>query len=110
MQQIVDELAATGCTVTTREHVSFILAGLGSEYNVLVAALGVATTPISLSHMYATLQAYDQHQEMLNGSLNPEFESSANIASHQRRGRSNNNRYRGDRSDSHDDRHDVCFL
>jgi hypothetical protein len=60
MQQIVDELAAAGCPVTTREHVSFILAGLGSEYNAIVAALGLATTPISLSTLYAQLQAYDQ--------------------------------------------------
>jgi hypothetical protein len=110
MQQIVDELGATGCSVTTREHVSFILAGLGFEYNALVAAPWVATTPISLSHLYATLQAYDQRQEVLNGSLDPKFVSSANIASRQRRGRSNNNRYCGDRSDSHDDRHDDCFL
>jgi hypothetical protein len=53
MQGIVDELAAAGCMVSTREHVSFILAGLGAPYNALVAALGVVPTPITLSHLYA---------------------------------------------------------
>jgi hypothetical protein len=60
MQGIVDELAAAGCTITTREHVSFILASLGAPYNALVAALGVMTTPISFSHLYAQLNAYEQ--------------------------------------------------
>jgi hypothetical protein len=47
MQSIVDELASAGCPVTAREHVSFILVGLGPRYDALVAALGVVTTPIS---------------------------------------------------------------
>ncbi|XP_071681578.1 uncharacterized protein [Lolium perenne] len=53
MQGIVDELAVAGCTVTT------LLAGLGAPYNVLVAALGVVMMPITLSHLYAQLNAYE---------------------------------------------------
>jgi hypothetical protein len=102
MQGIVDELAAAGCTVSTREHVSFILAGLGAPYNALVAALGVVTTPITLSHLYAQLNAYEQRQELLNGSTNTDFDTSANLANRQRRGRFSS-RQRGDRAD-HGDR------
>jgi hypothetical protein len=46
MQGIVDELATAGEVITTREQVSFILAGLGGSYNSLLAALGVSTAPI----------------------------------------------------------------
>jgi hypothetical protein len=46
MQGIVDELVTASEVITTREHVSFILAGLGGSYNSLVAALGVSTALI----------------------------------------------------------------
>ncbi|XP_071683516.1 uncharacterized protein [Lolium perenne] len=101
MQVIVDELASAGCPVPTREHVSFILAGLGLSYNLLVAALGVVTTPISLANLYAQLQAYDERQAMLAGPSEMTFETSANLASRQQRqyGQQSNNRTRGDRGD-----------
>jgi hypothetical protein len=73
MKGIVDELAAAGCTVTT------LLAGLGTPYNALVASLGVVTTPITLSHLYAQLNAYEQRQELLNGSPDNDFDTSANL-------------------------------
>jgi hypothetical protein len=100
MQGFVDELAMAGCPVSTREHVSFVLAGLGGSYNALVAALGVQTSPISLSHLYAQIDAYDNRQEMLRGSSDPDFETSANTAQRQRRRRPNQTRGdRGDRGD-----------
>jgi hypothetical protein len=60
MQQIVDELAAAGRHVPEDEQVSYILASLGADYNCLVAALGVVTTTISLSDLYAHIHAYDE--------------------------------------------------
>ncbi|XP_071681813.1 uncharacterized protein [Lolium perenne] len=106
MQVIVDELASAGCPVPTREHVSFILAGLGSSYNSLVAALGVVTTPISLPQLYAQLQAYDERQAMLTGPSEMTFETSANVASRQQRqyGQQQTSRNRGDRGDRGDRR------
>ncbi|KAK1686750.1 hypothetical protein QYE76_047598 [Lolium multiflorum] len=104
MQGIVDELATAGEVITAREHVSFILAGLGGSYNSLVAALSVSSTPISLSALYAQLRAYDHRQEMLGGgSSDMDFESSANAAQRQGRGRQTN-RSRGDRADYSDRR------
>jgi hypothetical protein len=53
MHGIVDELVTSGETFTTREHVSFILAGLGASYNSLAAAIGGNANPISLASLYA---------------------------------------------------------
>jgi hypothetical protein len=110
MQTIVDELASAGCPISSREHVSNILAGLGPGYDALVAALGVATTPIIVPALYAQLNAYEQLQELhvTTGAPGPEFESTANLASRQRQGRFNNKHRgdRGDREDRRDDRRD----
>ncbi|KAK1696758.1 hypothetical protein QYE76_013455 [Lolium multiflorum] len=94
-----------------RQLVSYILAGLGADYNALVAALGVANAPISLSQLYSHIYAYDQRQLMLQAPAAPEFETSANAASRQWRPRSTNDgnytgRNRGDRGDRRDERRD----
>jgi hypothetical protein len=108
MQGIADELAAASCPVTDKELISFILAGLGSGYDALVAAIGVVTTPMTLSMLYSQLHAYDERQEMLRGQSSGNFETSANAASRQRRPRYNynNNKPRGDRGDRREDRRD----
>ncbi|XP_071681639.1 uncharacterized protein [Lolium perenne] len=49
MQGLADELIAAGHPLPDKQLVSYILAGLGADYNSLVAALGVVTTPISLA-------------------------------------------------------------
>ncbi|XP_071680324.1 uncharacterized protein [Lolium perenne] len=105
MQGFADDLIAAGDPLTNRQLVSYILAGLGSDYNALVAALGVATTPITLSLLFSHLHAYDQRQLMLNGPSPPEFETSANAATRQwlpRSGNTNSARNRGDRGDRGD--------
>ncbi|KAK1681269.1 hypothetical protein QYE76_042117 [Lolium multiflorum] len=110
MQGFADELVSAGHPLQDRQLVSYILVGLGGGYNSLVAALGVATTPITLSMLYSQLHAYDQRQEMLNASPSEEFERSANIAARQRRQQyySNNGsgKPRGDRGDRRDERRD----
>jgi hypothetical protein len=83
MQGLADELVAAGHPLHDRQLVSYILAGLGADYNALVSALGVVTKPISLSQLYSHVHAYDQRQLLLNGPAAPEFESSANAASRQ---------------------------
>jgi hypothetical protein len=105
MQGFADDLIAAGHPLTDRQLVSYILAGLGADYNALVAALGVSPTPISLSLLFSQLHAYDQRQLMLNGPAPPEFETSANAANRQwrpRSGNSNSARNRGDRGDRGD--------
>jgi hypothetical protein len=53
MQGFADELVAAGHPLQDRQLVSYILASLGKDYNALVAALGVATGPITLSRLYS---------------------------------------------------------
>ncbi|KAK1599848.1 hypothetical protein QYE76_016695 [Lolium multiflorum] len=115
MQGFADELVAAGHPLQDRQLVSYILAGVGKDYNSLVAALGVATTPITLSMLCSQLHSYDQSQLLLDGHAPPDFESSANAASKQGRPRSDyyntnySNNYNGrphDRGDRRDDRHD----
>jgi hypothetical protein len=112
MQGFADELIEAGHPLQDRQLVSFILAGLGADYNMLVAALGVVTTPISLSQLYSHIYAYDQRRLMLQAPVAPEFETSANAASRQWCPRSANDgnytgRNRGDRRDERrDDRRD----
>jgi hypothetical protein len=56
MHGIVDELAAADEIISTWEHCSHILAGLGSTYNSLVAAIGANTTIlITVPSLYAQL-------------------------------------------------------
>ena len=59
MQGFADELVAAGHPLPDRQLVSYILAGVGADYNALVAALGVVTTPISISQLYSHIYAYD---------------------------------------------------
>jgi hypothetical protein len=115
MQGFADELVAAGHPLHDRQLVAYILAGHGADYNSLVAALGVVTTPISLSQLYSHIHAYDQHQLLLNGPTAPEFESSANAASRQWHPRSNNDGNSGNynnngrsRGDRRGDRRDDC--
>jgi hypothetical protein len=81
MQRIADELAVVGRPIPEDDHVSCFLAGFGAGYNSLVVALGVASTPISLSDLYAHIHAYDERQLMLQGQPTSKFETSANLAS-----------------------------
>jgi hypothetical protein len=91
MQGFADELVAVGRVLLDKELISYILAGLGSGYDALVAALGMVTTPLSLGMLYSQIQRYDQCQEMHNGGSTSDFESSTNAAYCQCRPCSSNN-------------------
>jgi hypothetical protein len=55
MRGFADELVAAGRVLLDKELVSYILAGLGSRYDALVAALSVVTTPLSLGMLYSQI-------------------------------------------------------
>jgi hypothetical protein len=75
MKGFADELAAARKIVPDDELVSFILAGLGGEYNTVVAK-----KPMTVVELFSHIQNYEQRQEMLR--LSDEgFETSANAAS-----------------------------
>jgi siderophore synthetase component len=83
MQSIADELAGAGHPVPDDEMVSYILAGLGSSYNSLVAAIGLIRSKLTLSKLFSHLLAYDERNAMLDNQPNGMFETSANAASRQ---------------------------
>lgn len=89
MTSWADELAAAGKPLDDEEMISYILAGLDSDYNPLVSSI-TRQADLSLSDLYADLLSFDAHLESQhNGSQ--QFSSSANAAARSRgRGRGRN--------------------
>jgi len=97
MKAIKDELAAAGKGVCDEELVSYIVNGLGYDYNPFVSSVLGRSEPTSLSDLFAQLMAYDTRLEMFQE--DGQYQSSANAATRGRGGYrgcgNNNNRGRG---------------
>lgn len=65
MKSLGDELAAVGRPVSDPEMVDHILAGLGRDYDPVVAAVGAIKNTISIDDLFAQIAAFDQRMEML---------------------------------------------
>ena len=78
MTGIADELAAAGKPMEEEELISFVMAGLGPDYNGLVGTIGLLNkdTPISLDDLYSQVLAQDQRDEMQGAPPTGGFESS----------------------------------
>lgn len=72
-----DTLTSIGHPLKQEELVSFMLAGLGSEYDVLVTRVTTKTNSISLSDLYANLLSFEMRLEHHNSV----FQIEANNAS-----------------------------
>ncbi|KAK1692072.1 hypothetical protein QYE76_008769 [Lolium multiflorum] len=82
-----DDLAVAGKPLSEDEVVSYILAGLDSDYNSLVAAIDAQKEQITLDDLYSRLSNYDARNALLGEAGTTEgFKSSANAAA---RGRGN---------------------
>uniref|UniRef100_A0A453HEQ3 Retrotransposon gag domain-containing protein n=1 Tax=Aegilops tauschii subsp. strangulata TaxID=200361 RepID=A0A453HEQ3_AEGTS len=68
MRGLADELAAAGKPLQDDELISYILHGLDMEYQPLVSALDVRTTPVSLDELFSMLSNFDQRVAMYQGS------------------------------------------
>jgi hypothetical protein len=81
MKGFSSELAAAGRVISDVELKEYILAGLGSDYNAIVAAVNANPSTTS-ADVCNQLMAYDYHQTMLSESEQPSgtFTSSANAA------------------------------
>lgn len=67
MCHLSDELSATGVVIPDNDLVSYILSGLGAEFNSFVVTLTTRSDPISLSDLHGFLLAHEklffsQHQ------------------------------------------------
>ena len=115
MKKFRDELTAAGSPLSDAEMVSFLIAGLGQDYDSVVAAVNALPKAfaVTVSDLYQQCVQYDECQEMLKNSGDGGLSSSANAAYRgQTRNRGRNYRGRasyrgrGDRGDQRRDDHD----
>ncbi|KAJ0983603.1 hypothetical protein J5N97_011858 [Dioscorea zingiberensis] len=93
---LVATLSAIGKPLQDEEVISYMLAGLGSEYDPLVTSITTRTEPISINDLYAHLLSFEMRLEHHNSTF--QMNSSANTASRGRgtsRGRSRGRGGRG---------------
>lgn len=82
IKNLADTLSATGNPLSEEDVVSYVLAGLGSRYEALVASMTVRQDSISLGDLYGYLVSHEALLEQ-NASTNiqQQFSSSVNQAS-----------------------------
>jgi hypothetical protein len=67
MRTLGDEMAAAGTSIDDKELVSYILAGLDLEYNLVVSAVVSRVEPILVTELYGQLLSYESRQALLQG-------------------------------------------
>ena len=85
MKGLADDMASAGKKLEDEELVSFILAGLGDDFESIVTAMATRVEPLSVNELYAQLIAFEQRKEINNG----HDQSSANLANKGGRGGNN---------------------
>ena len=78
MKGFADAMAAIGKPLSEDEVLGYMLAGLGSEFEPLVASITARDDPVSLSSFYAFLLSAEIRLEQQNSTR--EIHSSANAA------------------------------
>ena len=63
MRSLGDTLAAVGQALSDTEMSSYILAGLGTEYDPFVTSVTTRVDPLSLDELYGHLLAHEQRLE-----------------------------------------------
>jgi hypothetical protein len=63
MKQLADTLTAIGQPLREEETISYILAGLGPDYDALVTSLTTRNDDLTLDEVYANLLASEQRHE-----------------------------------------------
>lgn len=84
MCSIGDELATIGKIIDDDEMAHYILTGLDFDYNPFVSSIMGQVGSISLGDLYCQLLFYDQCMEMYQEG--GQYQSSINVASHDRGG------------------------
>jgi hypothetical protein len=95
MKNLADEMASAGRKLEDEELVSYILNGLGDDFDGSVSAISAQVEPITIAECYAQLMAYEQRKEMHGGGS----QSSINTVTKEGRGGGNysNNNFHGRR-------------
>jgi len=102
IKSLADEMASVGRKLEDEEIVSYVLTGLGEDFDSVVAAVTARVESISVHELYAQLMSHEQHKEARDGGSN----SSVNVATKGSRGgsgnhTSNNRGGRGNRGGFH---------
>jgi hypothetical protein len=79
-QQLADALAAVNKPLSHFEMVSFLLAGLGSEYDPLVTSVQTRVEPLPIEELYGHLLAHEQRLDHQTIAIDLAV-SGANVAS-----------------------------
>jgi hypothetical protein len=92
MKNLADEMASAGRKLEDEELVSYILNGLGDDFDGPVSAISTRVEPITVAECYAQRMAYEQRKEMHGGGS----QSSVNTVTKGGRGGGNysNNNFR----------------
>jgi len=76
MKGLADDMASACRKLEDEELVTFIITGLGEEFESIVSVVASRVEPISVNELYAQLIAFEQRKEIHGGSS----QSSANVA------------------------------
>lgn len=95
MKGLADDLASAGKKLDDEDLVSFILTGLGDDFDSVVTAVSTRVEPISIPELYAQLVSYEQRRGL---NIDANSTASANVAT--KGGRTNNSFSRGSGSGS----------
>ncbi|KAJ0962599.1 hypothetical protein J5N97_027721 [Dioscorea zingiberensis] len=86
VKQLADTLAAIGRPLEDEEIITYLLAGLDSEFDPLVTSVTTRTDAMSLSDIYAHLLSFEMRLEHHNTSFQVSVPSVNNVARMNRRG------------------------
>ena len=79
MKNLADTMAAIGMPLREDETISYILAGLGSDYDPLVTSLATRSENLSLDDVYAYLISFEHRYELNKSELQLQINSSSNF-------------------------------
>lgn len=66
MRNLADEMAVAGKPLGDEEFISYVLTGLGPDYNSLVTSIVTRVEPISFNELQAQIFSFEQRQELLH--------------------------------------------
>lgn len=93
MKGLADEMASAGRKLDDEELVSYILTGLGEDFESVVTAVSVRVEPITVQELYAQMVSHEQCKELRDGGS----QSSVNSAERGGRGGGRSSNSRGGR-------------
>lgn len=91
MKGLADEMAPAGRKIDDDELVSYILTGLGEDFDGPVSAISARVEPITVAECYAQLVSHEQRKELHGGGSH----SSVNVATRGNKGGNGNFNHHG---------------